>query len=138
MISDDVHYRFVSEQCRYHSEKAGDAFTLFVKIFSAVVGGALWLQVQPHVNPAMSRQLGRAAAGLVLAVASLCSIRIAENMRAWKGYRKAQCRIAGNDSDGRPIIDPPNVLRASVEEGALIVSMFAASIGFALLDPTGP
>lgn len=41
-IDDEKRYEFITEQLRYVNEKIIEAFTLFVKLTSAIMAGIVW------------------------------------------------------------------------------------------------
>ena len=49
MLTDDKQYEHVSLQVRYHNDKIEGSFNPFIRLFSAVVAGAIWLSLQPGV-----------------------------------------------------------------------------------------
>jgi hypothetical protein len=43
MVTDDKQYEHVSQQVRHHNDRILGSFDLFIRLFSAVVAGAIWL-----------------------------------------------------------------------------------------------
>jgi hypothetical protein len=46
MVTEDTLFAQYTEQMRYHDGKVGDGFGTFLRLFSAIVGGAIWLRLQ--------------------------------------------------------------------------------------------
>lgn len=43
MVSDEKQYESVSTQVRYLNDKILESFNLYLKLFSGIVGGSIWL-----------------------------------------------------------------------------------------------
>jgi hypothetical protein len=127
VVSDEKQYEFVSEQVRYHNEKIIESFNFFIQLFSAVVGGCIWLSIQKDQN-AKFPSYQTLSNAIVVIVAIVAVIRIAENLRAWHGYRSAQCRL-------EPSIPKPRPLRASAVEMIMILGIVVAAGLFYIFNP---
>lgn len=135
MVTDDKQYEFVSGQVRYHNDKIIESLNLFLKLFSAIVGGSIWLSLQPGITPTKMTAYIGVSDVLVIALAAFSSLLIFENLRAWRGYRNAQHRLGGIDQEGNPNIPAPRIIRASVSEGAMILTMVSAACLFWRFNP---
>jgi len=135
MITPDKEYEFVSSQVRYHNEKIIEAFNLFIKLFSAVIGGSIWLRLQPGFDAAQGATYARMSNVLVTFLAAIACLMVAENLKSWHGYRWAQARLGGLDDKGEFRIPPPRTVRASVSEGAMMLTMVAAALLYWLFNP---
>jgi TRAP-type C4-dicarboxylate transport system permease small subunit len=135
MVSVDEEYKFVSEQTRYHNEKIIEALNLFIRLFSAIVGGSIWLSTQAHIPDAKIPSLVWLSDTTVILLTGLCCILVYENLRAWHGYRRAQSRLGSIDESGIPRIPPPRRLHASRTETAMIGFMILAAILFCRFNP---
>jgi TRAP-type C4-dicarboxylate transport system permease small subunit len=137
MVSDDKQYEFVSSQVQVYNQRIADAFKLFIQLFSAIVGGSVWLSIQSHINT-KSVRFERLSDILVILVAVFCTISILENLRAWRGYREAQSRLGGTDEAGQPRIPGPKDFRNSKEEGTMMATMFLSAGLFCYFNPFAP
>jgi hypothetical protein len=135
MVTDDKQYEFVSKQVRYHNEKIIGAFKLFIQLFSAIIGGTIWLSLQPHITATRALSYAHISDILVTVLALFSSLWVFENLRAWHGYRGAQHRLGGLDAHGKPKIPAPRLLRASVSEAAMILIIAAATFLFWRFNP---
>jgi hypothetical protein len=135
VITPDKEYEFVSSQVRYHNEKIIEAFNLFIKLFSAIVGGSIWLRLQPGFDAAQALAFARMSSLLVVFLTAIAGLMVAENLKSWHGYRWAQARLGGVDEKGHFRIPPPRTFRASVCEGAMMLTMVAAAILYWLFNP---
>jgi hypothetical protein len=137
MVSIDKEYEFVSSQVQEYNRRVADAFKLFVQLFSLIVGGSVWLSISIQSQPAAVKSASYARLSNILAVlvAVYCAFSVVENLRAWRGYRLAQCRLGGLDEKGNFRIPPPKVFKAASEEVAMIVTMSAATILFCYFNP---
>jgi hypothetical protein len=127
MVSEEKQYEFVSEQVRYFNEKIIESFNFFIKVFSAVAGGSIWLSMQKDYAGKFSSYL-TLSNSIVVLITVIAVIRVIENLRAWHGYRNAQCRL-----DFR--IPTPRPFRASVLEALMVVGMITAAVLFWVYNP---
>jgi hypothetical protein len=134
MVSVDKEYEFCSSQVRYHNERIIEAFQMFVKIFSAIAGGSVYLSLQKEVATKASVYV-LISDLLVILVAFIAIVMVLENLRGWRGYRSAQSRLGGLDESGSPRIPPPRLFRPALAEGCMILGVIAASAGFWLFNP---
>jgi hypothetical protein len=134
MVSDDKQYEFVSSQVQVYNQRIADAFKLFIQLFSAIVGGSVWLSIQSHIATRSARY-ERLSDILAVLVAVFCTISVLENLRAWRGYRSAQSRLGGIDEAGKPRIPGPRGFQSSLEEGTMIATMFSAAGLFCYFNP---
>lgn len=137
MIEDDQHYIFVCSQVRYFTEKIGASFEFFVKLYSAILGGTIWLSVQPGITAEKSAKFLVTSDALVIGLTLLSCFKLWESVRAWRGYRFAQVRLTGVDEEGRPKTPPPEVWPTHLEEVVVTIAMVAAAVLYCLFNPLG-
>jgi hypothetical protein len=126
MVSEDKEFEYVTSQIVKHVERTVDAFKLFAQLFSAIVGGAIWLSTQ-RVSPEAAKTYSHLSVGLVILVTVIVSIMILENYRAWRGFRAAQSRLV-------PHVPPPK--RRSEKTGwVMILCMVAGCALFWWFNP---
>jgi hypothetical protein len=92
MVSDDERYKFVTSQLTYHNEKIIEAFNLFIKLTSAVAGGAIWLRVQA-TGPSLWPTIRPLAVGLLVLFGISAALLVGFNLHTWWGFRKAESRL---------------------------------------------
>src|SRR5258708_1235649 len=92
-------YEYVSAQVRFHMDKIFDAFKMFIQVFSAIVGGAIWLSLQEAIRPRTHMYVVLSDWLVILLAVVSCAI-VAENWRAWRSNRHAQSRLGGKDESG--------------------------------------
>jgi hypothetical protein len=66
---------------------------MFVQLFSAIVGGAIWLSSQPTVTSEASKIYINLSNVLVSLVTLIASVMVFEDYRIWWGYRIAQSKL---------------------------------------------
>ncbi len=91
-INDEKRYEFITEQIRYVNEKIIEAFTLFVKLTSAIVAGIVWLLIQ-NLKHETRILIGPVIPWLFLLLGVTCILLIIINLRSWWGYRKAESTL---------------------------------------------
>lgn len=127
MVSEDKEFEYVTTQIVKHVERTVDAFKLFTQLFSAIVGGAIWLSIQPSVSPEAAKTYSHLSVGLVILVTVIASIIILENYRVWRAFRVAQSRLV-------PHVPRPK--RSSEKTGWLmILCMVAGCVLFWWFNP---
>jgi hypothetical protein len=126
MISDEKQYEFVTSQIKLQTERIYDAFKLFVQVFSAIVGGSVWLSMQKP--PTTSQNYAFLADSIAILAAFITVVMILLNVISWFGYRKELTRLAPN-------VPPPKLFPATVIEAAMICSMIAAAALFVWFNP---
>jgi succinate dehydrogenase hydrophobic anchor subunit len=93
MVSKDKEFEYVTSQIIKHIERSVDAFKMFIQLFSAIVGGAIWLSSQPTVTAESSKAYLNLSNVLMLLVTLIASVMVFENYRVWWGYRIAQSTL---------------------------------------------
>jgi len=134
LINVEKEYEYVSKQVMEHNTRIMDAFKLYIQVISAIIGGSIYLSLQAH-DKAKNEQYATLSDLLVVLATSLAIVMIAENLRGWHGYRKAQSRLGGTDPNGRPYIPAPRLFRASVLESALMAGMALTAALFWRFNP---
>jgi hypothetical protein len=136
MVSVDKEYEFVSEQIRFHVDKVYESFKLFIQLFSAIVGGSIWLSAQG--SPKVTTYI-YLSDFLVFLIAAPSIIMIVEHWRAWRGYRHAQNRLGGKDENGKELIPLPSPILSwsSATEFAMIGTMIIGTCLFWVWNPFG-
>ena len=135
MITDEQLYKTLCEMIAERNRNALDAFKLFISLYSAIVGGTIWLSIQLK---AFAHSYETLSNGVVLLVAVVAIILIVEAKRGWWGYRKKQSELVGKTDDGQYRIPPPKLFPTALTEGAMVLCIAAATIGFVLCNPLHP
>jgi hypothetical protein len=102
-IAEKDRYEFVTSSVRYHNEKIIQAFQLFIKLTTAVIGGTVYLSLQP-MDPIKHSLLTQAALVAECAICLVCIITIWANVRAWWGFRVAESKLVGKDAKDKDFI----------------------------------
>ena len=120
MVSEDKEFEYVTSQIVKHIERFVDAFKMFAQLFSAIVGGSIWLSTHPGISLEATKTYSRLSIGHVILVTIIASIMIFEDYRAWRGYRAAQSRLV-------PHVAPPK--RRSETTGWVMILCMIAGCG---------
>jgi hypothetical protein len=135
LVSEEKEFDYVVGQIRYLNDKIIESFNFFIKVFSAVVGGSVWLTLQKGMTVQLANEYAKISDGLVMFLAILVCLMIFEHLRSWHGYRKAQSRLSGKDEAGKYYIPAPRRFRASVLEIAMMGTMITVATLFCLFNP---
>ncbi len=129
MIENEKRYEFVTSQIRYHNEKVIESFNLFIRLFSGIVAGAVWLSTQSDPS-AKHRVIGIFAYVLVIMLMTMTSVTVIANVLQWYGYRRAESGLVGKDK-----VPPPTVLGSCWNEIAMLLCIISVSAVFCLFNP---
>lgn len=133
-LSTDKHCEMLTAHIRDCNARITDGFKLFVQLFSAIVGAAVWLRLQQY-QPTLPSTYIWLTDGLTLVVVFTCGIIVADNLRSWYGYRVRLSDVAGRDKQGNLIVPRPNLLTAAPIEATMLVVMILALILFCVFNP---
>lgn len=112
MSIDEKRYEHVTSMCRYHNDKIIEAFNLYIKLVTLIVGGVVWLRVQAKtIEGSVSLDSIEPLAADLLFIVSGCAIwLIIINLYAWLGFRNAE-HSSYRASDGKQNTPEPRRLR---------------------------
>jgi len=110
MISDDKIFDFIATRANQTSNDTEVGLKLFVPMYSAILGGSIWLSDRlgnstPHKFVYLSN-------ALVLLLTFVCIYIVIDNLRAWWGYR---IQIAEITKDSKHSISQPRWDSAIIE-----------------------
>jgi hypothetical protein len=129
MIEDVERFKNVTSKIEYHNEKIIEAFNLYVRLFSAIVGGAVWLSTQ--ADPASKHGLyGWLANILVGMLTTTTTVTVIANWLAWYEFRKAEAGLVGENR-----VRPPSMPRSCLNEIVMVLVILTASGLFCLYNP---
>jgi len=133
MVDDQKIYDSLCTLINERTKNTFDAFKQFINLYSAIVGGTIWLSLQ--TTAAVPRSYGLLSGGAVALLAILTTVLVVEAKRGWWGYRKAQSELAGIGADGKPRIRPPTLFPTLLTEGAMIACILVTSSLFIAFNP---
>ncbi len=133
-VSGDVLFEQYISQMRYHDEKIAFAYGLFIRSFSLIVAGAIWLSIQPRLSADRNAYVALSDALAVL-LCIQCSIMVWAHSEAYFKYKSALPTAPLQRGAMRPVesYGPPLGL---VEYG-MIISMAAVTLLFVAANPFG-
>jgi len=135
-VSLDKEYEFVSRQVDANNARIWDAFKLYVQVMTVVVGGAVYAALTFKIDPKTREVLALLTSGMVFLITAVTIGIVLDCLRSWKGYRQAQCRLAGLRLDGQPHIDAPHVGRL-MTNWILILAVAVLMVAFICYNPVG-
>jgi hypothetical protein len=133
ILSVEAEYKFVSDITKYKSDLIHNTFDRFLKIFTAIVGGSIWLSLQKNVTSTNNDYyfLADTAAALLSIFSALI---IADDFRSWFGYRERSSALGG-ESNGRLRIKRPTIWPAFIVPSLMITAITTSSVLFAIYNP---
>jgi hypothetical protein len=132
MISDEKQYEFITKRIGELSNATEDGLKLFIPMFSAILGGSIWLRFQiKGPAPLEYKYLSNALMSLLTLV---CIVIVLDNLRAWWGYRVDLAKLTeGAKHESKP----PSIFPSAVIELVLCLAMAIACWMFITYNPFG-
>ena len=128
IVSPDVEYKELKEHLRYLNEKIIEAFSLFIKLATAIVGGAFFLHWKLAMDDPQRYLLARGLNALLIVVGIAMALIILNNLWAWFGYRRTL-------SERFPDIPFSYGLRTFLAEALMVILTLTTAIGFTVFNP---
>jgi len=138
MISDEKQFEFVSAQISFFGQRQLDVFKLFLQLFSAIVGGSIWISLNKEILDANKAKLAWLSIILVWLILFIISVFAGENLRSWHGYRKASARLDDDNPNQEHRIPPPRWWPRMMWEIVAISGMAVAALLFSIFNPLWP
>ena len=135
MIADEKQYEFLTSQIGKLADRSIDAFKLFLQIFSAIVGGSIWLSVQGTVTPVSRHRYILLSDAVVVVLSLIVIVMVCDNLRSWFGYRTAVSDLAGTDDSGIDRIGRPHMFPAALSESAILLGIGLVAALFCIANP---
>jgi hypothetical protein len=127
MISELERYKRVCSQLDTLCKRMDDTFRLFVQLSVAVVGGFIWLKMQP--NASTVAHLALIARWIIPILAIFTIGQIIADWRAWFGYREAEAALLK-----RPDLRPTCLGSAKLEMFRVILATLVGIGAFVWMD----
>ena len=124
----DKVYQELKTHLRYLNEKMIEAFSLFVKLATAIIGGTFWLHMKLPAGDPQRYLMARGTSMLLLLTSVGLTLVVINNLRAWHSYRHAL-------STQFPDIPSRTKWWSWVSEVILCVIMLAVALGFFGFNP---
>ena len=132
MISDDKLYEVLSALIADRKQSCTDAFKLFIKLYVAIVGGAVGISTQ--ISSPARPIYASVSVVLIVIVTAVATLLLFEAKRGWWEYRKAQSKIVAVNAPNRSYhIPPPKWFPTLLAEIVMGLCMWVAAglyIGF--------
>jgi hypothetical protein len=129
MVSEDKQFEFITKRVSELSNATEDGLKLFVPMYSAILGGSIWLRLQlKDAVPPSYRYLSDA---LILLLTFVCTFIVLDNLRAWWGFRTDLVVITRDSKLPTPM---PH-WSAAIIELVLCTAMIGAGIAFVWFNP---
>jgi uncharacterized protein (DUF58 family) len=131
MVTDDKQYEFITSRITDLSNATEDGLKLFVPMFSAILGGSIWLRLQIQGAAPPSYQF--LSNWLMVLLTAVCIFLVLYNLWAWWGYRNQLVKITRSLRHPAP---PPRWASAIIE--AVLCAAMAIACGiFIAFNPFG-
>ena len=132
MVSEDKQYEFITNRIGDLSNATEDGLKLFIPMYSAILGGSIWLRFQ--IKEAVPPHYTYLSNGLVCLLTIVCIYIVADNLRAWRGYHKDLAKLtktAPNPSEVPPLFPSAFI------EIVLCAAMTGACVVYIIWNPFG-
>jgi hypothetical protein len=137
MVSPDAYFVFVTEHVEWLNERIIATYNSFWRLYSAIVGGSIWLSLQPGLFAAKSHVYAVISTITVVGLALVSCSLIVENVRSWRGYRLTLHELS-LDEVGAHRMPKPHTLRRSASEVVMMLAMVVAAGLFGWFNPFWP
>ncbi len=87
--SSDKHYENLTIHLRYLNDKIIEAFSLFIKLATTIIGGVFFLHLKLPQADSQRASMRYATNGLIILVGLSMILLIWDNLFSWLRYRKA-------------------------------------------------
>lgn len=128
VISDDKRYEELKTHLRYLNEKMIQAFEMFIKIATGIVGGTFFLHMKLNINDPQRPLMSYGVNALMLLVGGGMTIIIINNLCSWHSYRKTL-------SDDFPEIPLKKRVGTWLAETLMCALILTTSFGFMAFNP---
>ena len=132
-ISGDKLYEVLADLIAERKQSCTDAFKLFVKLFTGIVGGATFIATQDHADRVP--KYAPISEVLVWVLALVCLGLLYEAKRGWWGYRKAQSRILNDNAPKSYHIPSPRGWQTPLTEIVMGFGIIVAAVLYRCFDP---
>jgi hypothetical protein len=134
MLSADAEYNHVSDITKYKSDLIHGAFDQFIKVFTAVVGGSIWLSRQKDLTKSDHMNFRTLSDVIVAILVIYTAISVIDDFRSWWGYR-SRLTIIGKQSEINLKIGPPVLITSAIKPMVMVVTVFVALYFFWQFNP---
>jgi len=134
MLSSDVEYTHVSAITKYKSDLIHGAFDQFIKIFTAIVGGSIWLSRQNDLTAVARENFRTLSNATVTLLVLYTAFSVLDDFRSWYGYRE-RLTIIGEHAEVQPKIKPANIWTAAIKPIGMVVAVLTALHFFWRFNP---
>ena len=126
MIDDIERYKWITSQVNYFADRMRDNFKLYIQLATAIIGGFIWLQIQPDLDNHKLAVL-KIVPTLLLILGIFMSILIWVDYRCWYQYREAESELIGGKY-------PPRFPNSAGGEVFMTIAILSSSVsGFFFL-----
>lgn len=130
MIDKAKVYDFLVAQAAARSAASIDVFKMFLRLYSAIVGGSIWLSLQTGISVADQQKyalLSNLAVGITTFVVV---VMVVDNLRSWHAYRTDISKLGQG-----PGFSPPQLFPSAISEAAMLLGTLGASVAFWVWNP---
>jgi len=129
-IPKEQQYEYLTHHLEYLNEKIIEAFVLFIKLATAIVGGVFFLHWKLGETDPKRTFFVRASDILFLLFGFCMGLLILNNLRAWRGYRRTL-------AEQYPGIKPMARVASWLSELLMCLVIVATCVVFYLFNPLG-
>ncbi len=122
-IPEEKQYEFLTGHLQYLNEKIIQFFTLFIKLATAIVGGAFYLHLKLSNEDVKRASISSAIDFLFILVSFSMILLILNNLRSWREYRNTL-------SDQYPKIQNKKNIMRWLTEAVMCLVIFMGLSGF--------
>ena len=127
-IPEEKQYEYLTGHLQYLNEKIIQFFTLFIKLATAIVGGAFYLHLKLTQGDAMRTSISKATDFFFVLVSFSMVLLILNNLRSWFEFRNTL-------SEQYPEIPNKKHIMRWLTEVIMCIVIVITCIGFLMFNP---
>ena len=127
-VPNEKQYENLTSHLRYLNDKIMDAFSRFITLGTAIIGGVFYVHVNLDLKDPRRIALGLPASAAMMLVGLGTIILIITNLFAWRAYRK---RL----SEEYPLIPLPSSINWWIAEVTMCLLIVVTCVAFYFLNP---
>ncbi|MES2834624.1 MAG: hypothetical protein V4707_07965 [Pseudomonadota bacterium] len=134
-LADVQELEYICSQIKECSSRLDRAYEIFIQLCVAIVGGSIWLSIQDGIEQQQALWFSWLSTLAMFGLASLSTAMMLGQLFAWRRFRVTLSDLRGRNEDGSHRVALPPRFPLGLHHMAMIVSVWAIAVGFALFNP---
>lgn len=127
------HYQHLNDMMKFRTNQMESVFSIYIKIFTAIVAGSVWLSLQTGAGAKAADHAGIAVFLVSWLALAACAMLLSHWVSWWR-YRQHLSRCGPRTGTGDPVVPPP-VFSFRAVELWMLVSIILSAVGYVIWNP---